>query len=117
MQPYLGDQHCLICNTTFNNGSSIDLYFWILSQTLFLIRQQRKVQSGFQPQIQSQFNSRSKRKKWYFVTKIFLTCCEKKCFSDRENNLKFEAEGQEFAKTLQSLEQFVQTVKGQNNFW
>jgi hypothetical protein len=31
--------------------------------------------------------------------------------------LKFEAEGQEFAKNLRSLEQFVQTVKGQNKFW
>ena len=29
--------------------------------------------------------------------------------------LKFEAEGQEFAKNLRSLEQFIQTVKGQNN--
>ena len=34
-----------------------------------------------------------------------------------EKLLKFEAEGQEFAKVLRSLEQFVQTVKGQNNFW
>ena len=33
---------------------------------------------------------------WYFVTKIVLTCCEKK---------------------LRSLEQFIQTMKGQNNFW
>ena len=41
----------------------------------------------------------------------------KKCSSDRENILKFEAKGQEFAKILRSLEQFVQTVKGQNNFW
>ena len=30
--------------------------------------------------------------------------------------MKFEAEGREFAKVLRSLEQFVQTVKGQNNF-
>ena len=29
----------------------------------------------------------------------------------------FEAEGREFAKFLRSLEQFIQTVKGQNNFW
>ena len=28
---------------------------------------------------------------------------------------KFEAEGREFAKILRSLEQFAQTVKGQNN--
>ena len=33
-----------------------------------------------------------------------------------EKYLKFEAEGQEFAKYLRSLEQFIQTVKGQNNF-
>ena len=37
----------------------------------------------------------------------------KKCSSDREKLLKFEAEGREFAR---SLEQFIQTVKGHNNF-
>ena len=36
---------------------------------------------------------------------------------DRETLLKFEAEGPEFAKILRSLEQFIQTVKVQNNFW
>ena len=41
----------------------------------------------------------------------------KKCSSDREKLLKFEAEGQEFAKFLRSLEQFIQTLKGQKNFW
>ena len=30
--------------------------------------------------------------------------------------LKFEAEGQEFAIILKSLEQFIQTVKDQDNF-
>ena len=28
-----------------------------------------------------------------------------------------EAEGREFGKILRSLEQFFQSVKGQNNFW
>ena len=37
----------------------------------------------------------------------------KNCSSDRENFLKFEAEGREFAKILRSLQQFFQTVKGQ----
>ena len=37
--------------------------------------------------------------------------------NDREKILKFETEGREFAILLRSLEQFVQTVKGQNNFW
>ena len=41
---------------------------------------------------------------------------KKKCSSDRENLLKFESEGPEFAKILRSLEQFIQTMKGQNNF-
>ena len=41
----------------------------------------------------------------------------KKCSSDRERLLKFKAEGQEFAKILKSLGQFVQPVKAWNNFW
>ena len=54
---------------------------------------------------------------WYVVTKIVLIYCEKKLSSDREKLLKFKAEGREFAKILRSLEQFIQTVQGQNNFW
>ena len=41
----------------------------------------------------------------------------KKNSSNQEELLKFEAEGREFAKFLRSLEQFIQTVQGQNNFW
>ena len=39
----------------------------------------------------------------------------KKCSSDLENPLKFETEGLEFANFLGSVEQFIQTVTGQNN--
>ena len=39
----------------------------------------------------------------------------KNCSSDREKLLKFEAEGREFSEFLRSLEQFIHTVKGQNN--
>ena len=46
-----------------------------------------------------------------------LHTVRKKCSSDREKLLRFEAEGREFAKFLRSLEQFIQTVKGQNNYW
>ena len=35
--------------------------------------------------------------------------------SDREKCLKFKAKGREYAKILRS--QFIQTMKGQNNFW
>ena len=38
-------------------------------------------------------------------------------YSDSEKLLKFEVEGREFAKIFRSLEKFIQTVKGQNNFW
>ena len=41
---------------------------------------------------------------------------EKNCSSDREKLLKFEAEGREFSNILRSLEQSIQTVKGQDNF-
>ena len=51
------------------------------------------------------------------LPKLFWPTVRKKCSSDREKNLKFEAEGREFAKFLRPLEQFVQTVKGQSNFW
>ena len=37
--------------------------------------------------------------------------------SDLASILKFEPEGREFSNFLRSLEQFIQTVKGQNNFW
>ena len=40
----------------------------------------------------------------------------KNCSSYREKLLKFVADGREFAKLLRSLEQVIQTVKGQNNF-
>ena len=49
--------------------------------------------------------------------KLFWPTLRKRCFSVREGLLKFKAEGQEFAKSLRSLEQFIQTVKGQYNFW
>jgi hypothetical protein len=48
--------------------------------------------------------------------KLFLPFVRKNCSTDREKLLK-EAEGREFAKLLRSLEQFIQTVKGHNNFW
>ena len=51
------------------------------------------------------------------LPKLFWPTVRKNCSSDRENFLIFEAEGQEFAKNLRSLEQFIQTVEGHNSFW
>ena len=60
---------------------------------------------------------KEKAQQWYIVTKIVLAYCEKKYSIEQEKLLKFEAESREFAKILRSIEQFIQTVKGQNNFW
>ena len=43
-----------------------------------------------------------------------LSTVRKNCSSDREKLLKFKAECR--SKFLRSLEQFIQTVKGQNFF-
>ena len=51
------------------------------------------------------------------LPKLFWPTVRKNYSSDGEKLLKFEAEGREFAKILRSLEQFIQTVKGQSNFW
>ena len=51
------------------------------------------------------------------LPKLFWTTVRKNCSSDQKKLLKFEAEGQEFSNILRSLEQFIQTLKGQNNFW
>ena len=51
------------------------------------------------------------------LPKLFWPTVRRNCSSDWEKNLKFEAEGWDFAKNFRSLEQFVGTVKGQNNFW
>ena len=58
-----------------------------------------------------------KVKNGILLPKLFWLTVRKICSSDREKLLKFEAEGREFSKILRSLEQFIQTVKGQNNFW
>ena len=50
------------------------------------------------------------------LPKFFRPTVRKKCSSDQVKVLKFEAENPEFAKSLRSLEQFIQTVKGQYNF-
>ena len=51
------------------------------------------------------------------LPKLFWPTVRKNSSSDWEKVLKFEAGGQEFGKILRSLEQFLQTVKGLNNFW
>ena len=63
-------------------------------------------------------NLKEQVKKAFCYQKLFWTFTVwTNCSSDWENLLKVETEGQEFAKFLRSLEQFIQAVKGQNNFW
>ena len=51
------------------------------------------------------------------LPKLFWPIVRKNCSSGWEKLLIFQAEGQEFAKFLRSNEQFIQTVKVQDNFW
>ena len=51
------------------------------------------------------------------LPKLFWPTVRKICSSDQGKLLKFKAEGQEFAKNLRSLDQFIQSVKGGYNFW
>ena len=80
--------------------SALDDLFWNPSmQEVFFVTEFNEVRNGI------------------LLPKLFWPTVRKNCSSDRDVFLKFEAEGQEFAKILRSLEQFIWTVKGQNNFW
>ena len=59
--------------------------------------------------IEGQYFFRAANYSMVFCSKIVLTFCEKK-------KIIFEAEGLEFGNILRSLEQSIQTVKGQTNF-
>ena len=48
-------------------------------------------------------------------SKLILTQCEKNVIVI-EKNLKFEADGLEFANIFKLLDQFIQAVNGQYNF-
>ena len=51
------------------------------------------------------------------LPKLFWSTVRKNCSIDQGKLMKFKDEGREFAKFLRSLKQFIQTLKGQNNFW
>ena len=70
----------------------------------------------FRSIISNQVKIIQKKKNGILLPKLFWPTVRKNCFCVRSKLLKFEAEGREFAKFLRSLEQFIQTVKGQNNF-
>ena len=57
-----------------------------------------------------------KKRNGTLLPKLFCPTVRKSCSSDQGKLLKFEAECREFENFLRSLEQFIQTVKGQNNF-
>ena len=66
---------------------------------------------GLKELFKLQTNSIGQEKQTFVIEMVFYyQNCEKKL-------MKFEDESREFAKSLRSLEQFLQTVKGQNNFW
>ena len=59
------------------------------------------------------FVRKQKRKRnGILLPKLFWPTVRKKCSPDWKKNLKFKAEGREFAEVLRSLEQFIWFVKG-----
>ena len=59
------------------------------------------------------------QQKWtngILLPKLLWHSVRKNCSRDQEKLLKFEAEGQVSSKILRSLDQFIQKMKGQNNF-
>ena len=63
------------------------------------------------------YHNFAKMKNGILLPKLFWPTVRKNSSSDREKLLKCEAEGREFANNLGSLEQSIQAVQGQNNFW
>ena len=90
---------------------------WRITYCTNFWREKQNIQDETIKNKTNSLSSSKEQQKWYFVTKVVLAYCEKKCSTDQEKLLKYEAEGREFARFLRSLEQFIQTVKGQNNFW
>ena len=57
-------------------------------------------------------------RKWYFVTKIVVTYCVKKNVLVIEKNFwNSRLKAENWQNIWDHLEQFIQTVKGLNNFW
>ena len=107
-----------ICWIDYKRQKNLDILFTDLGKFLkvsLYFLQISKIQSDVW-----HFTCEKKEKQRYngiFLPKLFGPTVRKNCSSDREKLLKFEAEGREFEKILRSLEQFIQTVKGQNNLW
>ena len=50
------------------------------------------------------------------LSKLFWPTVRKNCPSDRDIFLRYETEDRKFARFLKSIELFIQTVTGQNNY-
>ena len=105
------DQHYTITHsilqlswTNLTNPNITHLFFFLICHGIFLL-------------ITIFTKKYIRQRNGILLPKLFWTAVRKNCFNNREKLLKFKAEGQELAKCLGSLEWFIQTVKGQNNFW
>ena len=87
----------MACNS--NSIANLEKFSWYNPERVHIYFKEQGVRNGI------------------LLPKLVWPTVRKNCSNDREKLLKFEAEGREFAKFLRSLEQFIQTVKGQNNFW
>ena len=116
----------------YQNGSSTCLWAWACCQTShFIIMGSRKHSFGttqhilllifisfhdFLGLIFIEFINGILPRNSILLPKLFWPTVRTNCSTDWEKLLKFQAEGQAFSKCLRLLEQFIQAVKGQNNF-
>ena len=88
----------------------VDLYFIFLQRTVLTEDQHLTAFFPCLHNIPSAADKTVQSMILYDITIIFsaeMVFCYKNCSSDQKKFLKFEAEGQEFAKILRLLEQFV----------
>ena len=116
-------------NGPFSAWACSNTAYWFFWQKLVLNIRIRFLRQNFSWQVTFEINLVAANLIWsrdfkiylagngILLPKLFWPTVRKKCSSDREKLLKFEAEGRESAKFVRSLEQFIETVKGQNNIW
>ena len=116
-------------NGPFSAWACSNTAYWFFWQKLVLNIRIRFLRQNFSWQVTFEINLVAANLIWsrdfkiylagngILLPKLFWPTVRKNCSSDREKLLKFEAEGRESAKFVRSLEQFIETVKGQNNIW
>ena len=108
---------CGKSNLFFSFSYSRAIYFWAYNTAKTNVNASLPKANRDTPFVHVTSAAMAGKNNGILLPKLFWPTVRKNCSSDQEKLLKFKAEGREFANFLRSLEQFIQTVKGQNSFW